>query len=235
MTRRRRPPAATEERSRFPRRIWSPAAASGCAASGSGRPSPGPSTAAGGPGGSVPPVDHHRRDGRSRPWTRRVLEISCGTGWGRGERQPFVERTELPGLCRPVAGHRPTPRLIDASATATGAWEGPCGGGGCLEDAATFWPRGQEGRARRPTGGGSRSRTSRPWPLLCHAGPSQPWPTLPRTGWAVLTVDAARRQGRLRDGVGAQRAPARREAPGKPPGRAVQTAGDATLPRPVVG
>ena len=72
----------------------------------------------------------------SRPWTRLVVEVGCGTKWGRGERQPVVERPELPGPRRSsrrgrnpsVSGSGPMTRLIDASAT--GAREGPGGGGG---------------------------------------------------------------------------------------------------------
>ena len=73
----------------------------------------------------------------SRPWTRRVVEVGCGTKKrGRGERQPVVERPELPGPRRSsrrgrnpsVSGSGPMTRLIDASAT--GAREGPGGGGG---------------------------------------------------------------------------------------------------------
>ena len=90
------------------------------------------------------------------------------------------------------------PRLIDASTTATGARERPGERGGCLDDAAAsaFWPKDQEGGARRRTGGGSRSQTSRPWPLHHRqAGPSQPWPwanVAGRGGPSVPTVDAAR-------------------------------------------
>ena len=103
-----------------------PGGPSGCAAStAAGRPSRPWTTAAGRGGPSVPAVDAARRRGRLR-----------GTKWGRGERQPVVERPELPGPRRSsrrgrnpsVSGSGPMTRLIDASAT--GAREGPGGGGG---------------------------------------------------------------------------------------------------------
>ena len=129
--------------------------------------------------GSSPPGRHVGPD-RGRGAS---LRSAAGQGgWRRGERQPFVERPELPGSRRPAAGHRPMPRLrpmpwlIDASTTATGARERPGERGGYLDDAAAsaFWPKDQEGGARRRTGGGSRSQTSRPWPLHHRrAGPSQ--------------------------------------------------------------
>ena len=182
------------------------------------------------PGGSVPAVavgQRRRAERAVRPDRGRgALRSAAGRGGGagRGERQLFVERPALPGPRRSSRGGRNPSvsnsglmtRLIDASAT--GAREGPGGGGGYPENAAAFWPRGQEGRARRRTGGGSLSRTCRAWPLhRRRAGPSRPWATAARRGEpSVPAVDAVRRRGRLRDGAGARRAPARRGAPGTP-------------------
>ena len=142
-----------------------------------GRPAPGPSTAAGRvlPGrGPLPPGGVNRP---SRPWTRCVVEVGCGMGRGRDERQPVVERPALHGPRRSnrggrnpsVSGSGPMTRLIDASAT--GARKGPGGGGGYPEDAAAFCPGGQEGRARRRTGGGSLSRRGRMVQRTATAGP----------------------------------------------------------------
>ena len=152
-----------------PRRIWSPAARQDARlppppGAGRVRPARGPPP----PGGAGRP---------SRPWTRRVVEFGCGTGRGRDERQPVVERPELPGPRRSnrggrnpsVSGSGPMTRLIDASAT--GARKGPGGGGGYPEDAAAFCPGGQEGRARRRTGGGSLSRRGRMVQRTATAGP----------------------------------------------------------------
>ena len=202
---RRRPPAAAEERSRSP------------GGSGPRRP-----VRMRGfhrrraPGGSVPPVDHRRRAGRAvRPGRGRGASSrsAAGRSGGVASASPSSSR----GKRNPsVSGSGPMTKLIDASAT--GALEGPGGGGGYPENAAAFWPRGQEGRARRRTGGGSLSRTSCAWPLhRRRAGPSRPWATAARRGEpSVPAVDAVRRRGRLRDGAGARRAPARRGAPGTP-------------------
>ena len=155
---RRRPPVAAEERSRSP------------GGSGPRRP-----VRMRGfhrrraPGGSVPPVDHRRRAGRAvRPGRGRGASSrsAAGRSGGAASASPSSSR----GKRNPsVSGSGPMTKLIEASAT--GAREGPGGGGGYPENAAAFWPRGQEGRARRRTGGGSLSRRGRMVQRTATAGP----------------------------------------------------------------